>query len=246
MTGRDRTLEFNTITKSLQPLNGLHRRPSPTGRRSEFREAASQIGYELNRTLAKLEKLTELAKGRNLFGDPALEIQDLTQAIKQDIAKLNTDIASLQQLSHSVSSRESKQVRTHSGAIVVSLQSKLADMSQGFKTVLEMRTENLKLQKQRREQFSSIPLSSPTNNNTMKGSLLLGTDDNAHHSGDVSIDMDHLQNNRHQMQLLEEQDTYIQERSDAMANIHSTIVELGQIFRQLATMVKEQEEQVLR
>jgi syntaxin 5 len=119
-------------------------------------------------------------------------------------------------------------------------------MSQGFKTVLEMRTENLKLQKQRREQFSSIPLSSPTNNNTMKGSLLLGTDDNAHHSGDVSIDMDHLQNNRHQMQLLEEQDTYIQERSDAMANIHSTIVELGQIFRQLATMVKEQEEQVLR
>lgn len=31
-----------------------------------------------------------------------------------------------------------------------------------------------------------------------------------------------------------------------MANIHSTIVELGQIFRQLATMVKEQEEQVMR
>lgn len=31
-----------------------------------------------------------------------------------------------------------------------------------------------------------------------------------------------------------------------MENIHSTIVELGQIFRQLATMVKEQEEQVVR
>ena len=31
-----------------------------------------------------------------------------------------------------------------------------------------------------------------------------------------------------------------------MENIHSTIVELGQIFRQLATMVKEQEEQVIR
>ena len=42
------------------------------------------------------------------------------------------------------------------------------------------------------------------------------------------------------------QDTYIQERADAMANIHSTIVELGQIFRQLATMVREQEEQVTR
>lgn len=42
------------------------------------------------------------------------------------------------------------------------------------------------------------------------------------------------------------QDTYIQERADAMENIHSTIVELGQIFRQLAHMVKEQEEQVVR
>ncbi len=42
------------------------------------------------------------------------------------------------------------------------------------------------------------------------------------------------------------QDTYIHERANAMENIHSTIVELGQIFRQLATMVKEQEEQVMR
>ena len=42
------------------------------------------------------------------------------------------------------------------------------------------------------------------------------------------------------------QDTYIQERADAMENIHSTIVELGSIFRQLAEMIKEQEEQVIR
>ena len=42
------------------------------------------------------------------------------------------------------------------------------------------------------------------------------------------------------------QDAYIQERADAMENIHSTIVELGTIFRQLAEMVQEQEEQVAR
>lgn len=42
------------------------------------------------------------------------------------------------------------------------------------------------------------------------------------------------------------QDTYIQERADAMENIHSTIVELGGIFKQLAEMVKEQEETVMR
>ena len=42
------------------------------------------------------------------------------------------------------------------------------------------------------------------------------------------------------------QDTYIQERAEAMENIHSTIVELGSIFKQLAGMVQEQEEQVVR
>ena len=42
------------------------------------------------------------------------------------------------------------------------------------------------------------------------------------------------------------QDAYIQERADAMQNIEETIVELGGIFKQLAVMVKEQEEQVVR
>ena len=87
---------------------------------------------------------------------------------------------------------------------------------------------------------------------------------------DVSIDMDSVARNRHHVQVMEQQvsvvivsgyivcchvtflhlvlsqDTYIQERADTMENINSTIIELGQIFRQLAEMVHEQEEQVLR
>ena len=42
------------------------------------------------------------------------------------------------------------------------------------------------------------------------------------------------------------QDSYIQSRADTMQNIEQTIVELGSIFQQLATMVKEQEEMVQR
>merc|ERR1719153_596391 len=41
-------------------------------------------------------------------------------------------------------------------------------------------------------------------------------------------------------------DTYYTSRADAMHTIESTIVELGGIFSQLATMVKEQEEMVTR
>ena len=41
-----------------------------------------------------------------------------------------------------------------------------------------------------------------------------------------------------QGQMFEEQDQYIQERSNAMAQVESTIVELGDMFTQLATMVQ--------
>jgi len=49
-----------------------------------------------------------------------------------------------------------------------------------------------------------------------------------------------------QGQMFEEQDQYIQERSNAMAQVESTIVELGDMFTQLATMVQEQEESIMR
>lgn len=63
--------------------------------------------------------------------------------------------------------------------------------------------------------------------------------------GDVAIDMD-SQSNPLQLQLIDEQDSYIQSRADTMQNIESTIVELGSIFQQLAHMVKEQEETIQR
>lgn len=221
-------------------------------RPSEVMMAAKKIGYDISCTCAKLEKLTELAKGRSLFGDPTSEIQELTQVIKQDLAKMNSDIASLQQRVKARSHQDTRHMRSHSSSVVVSLQSKLADISKDFKNVLELRTENLKQQKQRREQFSASPIAAPS---SLPSAAFGGSPDNAfgsvlfesdrRGSGDVSIDMDSVHRNS-QMQLLEEQDAYIQERADAMENIHSTIVELGTIFRQLAEMVKEQEEQVIR
>ena len=41
-----------------------------------------------------------------------------------------------------------------------------------------------------------------------------------------------------QGQMFEEQDQYLQERSSAMQQVESTIVELGDMFTQLATMVQ--------
>ncbi|MEQ2198398.1 hypothetical protein XENOCAPTIV_012326 [Xenoophorus captivus] len=104
--------------------------------------------------------------------------------------------------------------------------------------------QNLKQQRSRREQFSQPPVAtSPMMANNFKSSVLM--QDESRSMGDVAIDMD-SQSNPLQLQLIDEQDSYIQSRADTMQNIESTIVELGSIFQQLAHMVKEQEETIQR
>uniref|UniRef100_A0A672GHG9 Syntaxin-5 n=1 Tax=Salarias fasciatus TaxID=181472 RepID=A0A672GHG9_SALFA len=231
MTCRDRTLEFHPQQHNL-----------PVHVPDDFQ--FKRIGKDLSNTFAKLEKLTILAKRKSLFDDKAVEIEELTYIIKQDINSLNKQIAQLQDLVRSRGAPGGRHIQTHSNTIVVSLQSKLASMSNDFKSVLEVRTENLKQQRSRREQFSQPPASSsPLMANNFSNSVLM--QDESRSLGDVAIDMD-SQSNPLQLQLIDEQDSYIQSRADTMQNIESTIVELGSIFQQLAHMVKEQEETIQR
>ena len=62
--------------------------------------------------------------------------------IKQDIAKLNKQIAILQQYVRD-HKKNNKQADEHSSNVVVMLQSKLASTSMSFKDVLEIRTQVL-------------------------------------------------------------------------------------------------------
>ncbi|XP_030880742.1 syntaxin-5 isoform X2 [Leptonychotes weddellii] len=247
MSCRDRTQEFLSACKSLQSRqNGIQtNKPAlrAVRQRSEFTLMAKRIGKDLSNTFAKLEKLTILAKRKSLFDDKAVEIEELTYIIKQDINSLNKQIAQLQDFVRAKGSQSGRHLQTHSNTIVVSLQSKLASMSNDFKSVLEVRTENLKQQRNRRDQFSRAPVSAlPLAPNHLGGSaVVLGAESRA--SGDVAIDMMDSRTSQ-QLQLIDEQDSYIQSRADTMQNIESTIVELGSIFQQLAHMVKEQEETI--
>uniref|UniRef100_A0A8I3NIA8 Syntaxin-5 n=2 Tax=Canis lupus familiaris TaxID=9615 RepID=A0A8I3NIA8_CANLF len=244
MSCRDRTQEFLSACKSLQSRqNGIQtNKPAlrAVRQRSEFTLMAKRIGKDLSNTFAKLEKLTILAKRKSLFDDKAVEIEELTYIIKQDINSLNKQIAQLQDFVRAKGSQSGRHLQTHSNTIVVSLQSKLASMSNDFKSVLEVRTENLKQQRNRREQFSRAPVSAlPLAPNHLGGSaVVLGAESRA--SGDVAIDMMDSRTSQ-QLQLIDEQS-----RADTMQNIESTIVELGSIFQQLAHMVKEQEETIQR
>ncbi|XP_073248862.1 syntaxin-5-like [Porites lutea] len=258
-TCRDRTSEFISAVKSLQSRQGNnftggrldHQRPNGF-QKSQFFVIAKHIGKDISNTFAKLEKLAILAKKKSLFDDRPMEIQELTYIIKQDINSLNQQIAQLQELVRSKASSQGKHLQTHSSTVVLSLQSKLARMSKDFKGVLEVRTENLKQQKERREQFSQGSAVDGLQATAIQGSILQRSNAARGGSDAVAIDIDHLDSRPHmsndmsQMQIVEQQDEYIQSRATAMENIESTIVELGSIFQELAHMVKEQEEQIER
>ncbi|VDN29737.1 unnamed protein product [Gongylonema pulchrum] len=231
--------------------DGLRR---PFAADDEFRFLSSRfrrIGRDLSLTCAKMEKLTELAKRRSLFDDRMLEVEELSQVIKQDITGLNRQIATLQEYSKKNGDLNKRdQGHGHSQLVVVGLQSKLAGVSKDFQSVLELRTENLKQQKSRREKFSQcqpVPSSLPPSvSSGSLGSFLRQDEMNA--SSSVAVDINTLEQQRLQQQvsLINEQDSYLQARSSTMENIESSISELGQIFRQLASLITEQGEMITR
>ncbi|GJE99651.1 t-SNARE domain-containing protein [Phanerochaete sordida] len=293
MPVQDRTNEFRACVESIRNRSSLPARSEAKQRlllqakdgstKSEFTRMGTAIARDISSTTIKLGKLAQLAKRKTLFDDRPVEISELTYIIKQDIANLNKQIASLQSYvkqrnsQGGTKSHEAKLVEEHQQNVVMLLQSRLADISMAFKDVLEIRTQNMKESKDRTEQFmhstsaaaSQAPSSSvlfgntqrhdpmgdgsalgvprfdpkgksrastPSNGDILALDLGAAEEGSAAHNGDAFM----------QMQLVEQQDSYIQSRSTAIESIESTIAELGQIFTQLAQMVAEQRETVQR
>lgn len=180
-TIQDRTPEFRSILVQAQKTLARQRKPganqqplltpseqqngtvTPTRKqRSEFARSAAQIGRGISATMAKLQRLGELARKRTLFDDRPVEINELTFVIKQDLAGLNQAISQLQQLSRQsgMTSGGGKapgqgQEEEHNKNVVVLLQGRLADVGASFKEVLEVRTKNIQASRSRQDNFVS-------------------------------------------------------------------------------------------
>jgi syntaxin 5 len=257
MSSRDRTQEFGNAIRSMQSRT-LSRAATLRNPRqakhlqtySNFMMISKNIGKNIASTYAKLEKLALLAKKKSIFDDRQMEMEELTTIIKTDLSSLNQQIAKLQELSRKqrdmFSSSKGHHIASHSSSVVVALQSKLANMSNHFKSVLEVRSEKMREEQSRREQFSHGHVSTmlPPSVQGNQGSLLLQEQDSG---ASVSIDLEpSMAQLTMQRAVYDDTDSYMQSRAETMQNIESTIVELGGIFQQLAHMVKEQEEMVER
>ncbi|KAF9163542.1 cis-Golgi t-SNARE syntaxin [Actinomortierella ambigua] len=233
--------------------------PQGLKRRSEFATMAQLIAKDIQATYGKLQKLAKLAKRKTLFDDRPVEISELMHIIKQDIAKLNKQIALLQnhvkdQNARAANSHQhSRQASEHSAHVVVLLQSRLASATSAFKEVLELRTENMKATKDRREQFmfstqqaSAFTSDSPLFNMERKASSSEPPKDVLSLDLTSPFHQHQQQQLQQQTQLQDSGNQYIESRATAIESIESTLQELGGIFQQLAQMVSEQREMVQR
>ncbi|KAH9065650.1 t-SNARE [Lactarius vividus] len=277
MPVQDRTNEFLACVDSIRNRSSVPVRNTDKQRlldkqaradsKSEFTRMASAIGKDISGTTVKLGKLAQCVHSYSLF-------HELTFVIKQDIANINKQIATLQadvkqrKAQGGSKSAEGKQVEEHNHNVVMLLQNKLADTSMTFKDVLEVRTQNMKESKDRTEQFmysaataanqapathnDRIPMGDGSSSRLDAKGKGRATPNN----GMLALDLESAEGGINapngsggafqQMQLVEQQDTYIQSRSSAIESIETTIAELGQIFNQLAHMVAEQRETVQR
>ncbi|KAH3668878.1 hypothetical protein OGAPHI_002633 [Ogataea philodendri] len=225
---------------------------------------AGFIAKDIARVTSSLGKLAVLAKQKQLFNDKPTDMIELTYVIKQDIFKIERSLKDLQQSSASKSSGDS-QINTYTKNVVQLLNTKVKNVSETFKEVLQTRQRNELAQKSRQEQLLATVNGSshdPSKNNAAndlvpyalrnKGAQV---SDNPFLSAmdqdpDVSVpNQDYLSipDQSQQLMLLEEQSNqYLQERNRAVEAIESTINEVGGLFQQLATMVQEQGEVIQR
>lgn len=243
-TMRDRTREFEAALRAASKTSVVVSTPNDalppaTGHRSQFSRLAAAVGRDIQQTSAKLAKLTKLAQRRSLFDDPTAHIQELTVVIKQDLAALNAKLDDLQRLRDDAKRGASKQAGDHSASVVTSLRGRLGATAEGFKSVLKLRTASLAAQQDRRAHFTAAaPVASaytPAAVALDLGGGSLGSD------GQSNASEQRLATMRRPGET-----SYQTARANAVRQVESTIVELGEIFNQLATMVSEQGELVER
>ena len=221
------------------------------GAGSEFARKAAKIGAGIHSTSTKLARLAQLAKRTSMFDDPAQEINEMTSVIKQDIQTLNSAIAELQSAASTKEGSFNKQSSKHTSTVVDNLRNRLKNATQEFKGVLTMRTDNLKVNEQRRKVFSSGDSAGPHSPFTPllatsgPGS---GADGGLPGGGGAPAGLGAGLGGGAllQQQIAAPQESYMASRAEALKNVESTLLELGGIFEQLSHMVAAQGEVAIR
>lgn len=268
----DRTNEFFAIVKSIQSKpqylpkmqeatelrarrgQGVKSSDTALASYADFMNRSRATARDLVKAYSRLQELSQLSRKTTLYDweETSRQLNQLILVVKQDIRNLTAQVEELKKLqsvnpSFSSSYRsKSHNMESHASTVILNLQQSLASMSSDFKATLEIRSQNQQKQAARRQQFSSPESASLFANGSSNSSAII--DFNGHDSYGLNSHLSSQQQQQQQQLLVYEDNSlqYLEERANAMQSVESTIVELGTIFNQLATMVQQQEEMIGR
>uniref|UniRef100_M4C2M1 t-SNARE coiled-coil homology domain-containing protein n=1 Tax=Hyaloperonospora arabidopsidis (strain Emoy2) TaxID=559515 RepID=M4C2M1_HYAAE len=252
----------------------LYNRPAlqtPLHENQQFNAAASDVSKEVYQASKRLQQLTQLVRQNNMFNDPSDAINELAALVKKDITAINMQLDNLQEYINSKrQTAPSRQAAKHSDAIVSLMKADLMATTRGFKDILEVRQENMKLQQSRRARYGKTASSALGKPLAFQPSLPVRTHSTSQPSGrqqdvnlsstlprpglranegsttDPSMEIQPLIPTMTQEQIVAEQQNYTESRAEAVSLIESHIVDIGQLFGRLTTLIHEQGDLVRR
>jgi len=235
-TCKDRTAEFKSFAEFS--LNSQPRLVEKKQTRAEIvkntisvNKRASEIGRRTSTAAAKLKELTELAKSRSPFGDPTEKIERLTDTITQEINNIKFEIEDLERFVAGNSGN--KQSSDHSVTVIHALNTSLLHTTKELNDALQIRTQNMKTQQERRDRVLGSSRLGPAP--TQRPNFDLLNDDVEYNGSDEVI-----------IPLMQTEDNLILQRSNAVRDIETHITEIQSIFKKLSSLVAQQTEQLQR
>jgi syntaxin 5 len=233
---QNRLGEFRSICDSMQTkavpvpsaahlalLDEDRERPAISPK-SQFMQSASLIGKSIAATTQKLKKLAKLCAKKNVsFDDPTAEIANLTVVIKNDIALLTRDIDQLR-------STAANQPGAQSSLTIVDqlnhqLKGNIADFTKSLKT----RAENMQVQENRRNQFSS--------SNSLQSGRAFALKETEASSGAAG-------GQQQMKQLAVRVDAHAEQQAQAVETIEKTMLELNSMMIYVGEMILAQQHDV--
>ena len=239
--------------------------------RTAFHSDASDIAKGIHRTSGILNKLTKLVRQQGLFDDSSDEINNLIFRVKQDLDELNSKCKTAQQFVDA-GSRDKNQSASHNGNVVSQLKTDIIHATKDFKTVLDTRASKMKESQNRKEALTgkqtvfmrqhttnaaqSDQKSQPKFHSATNGQkdglqpMPVGTMTpyNAQSMQTEYNNFDDQSGQPNQKLLFAplKVGQYYETRETAINEVEKTITEFGLLFRQLATMIGQQQEMVER
>lgn len=249
---QDRSFEFQSV---VETITGIRYRQIKHNviQNNAFTTTSKRVRKDIYSTFEKLKKLKLVIESKSIKNENTTNLVDI---IKQDISGSTKQLTKLQEALKL--NKINNQYMAHHNSAIMALQSMLGNMSSELKAMLEMKHQLMIQESNDQSNFETSYRNPPVNHSNSEHYKNVSNKETNSHVATTkfqSIYAPHDQYTQGYVQPIPgysqtgyqpQQDQMLRHRTapqkvNEMQGIEQTIVELGDIFQQLAEMVQEQE-----